>query len=167
MTATAPKNNVAKAPPKEPKAEPVAKTPEQLADEREALAAAGLPQPVPLMPFGSEEPPEEVGEDPAPTFQPIEEADAIAQEEATTAGLADWLILDGPASYGPMRINGNPKARALRGVPFKVDDKDQQIVLLGTRLFRLAVRKDFEAPYHGPMTTAQGEHAVRGKGQAR
>jgi hypothetical protein len=150
-------------------------TKEQIEDAREALAEAGLPQPTapvaldvqPLMPFGSDEPADEVGEDPTPEFQPAAEAAAIAQADAEQTGLMEWVVLDGPSSYGPITVDGNPKYRAMKGKPFRVPSKDERITLLASRLFRLAVRRDFAKPYSGPMTTTAMASGLRGAAQTK
>ncbi|MBN1629682.1 MAG: hypothetical protein JW990_07960 [Thermoleophilia bacterium] len=78
---------------------------------------------------------------PEPTEEPEPEPPASAVE---------YVVLVGPASYGPVRIDGKP-TRCLKGKPVRVRDLNERLAILGTGLFRCPAAKDLQPkPSSGP-----------------
>ena len=57
------------------------------------------------------------------------------------ASLRHYVILDGPASYGPVLIGGAP-VRCKRGVLYLVPDAEERADILASGRFRGATKKD-------------------------
>jgi hypothetical protein len=53
----------------------------------------------------------------------------------------EMIILNGPASYGPVIIDGRA-TRCYKGKPVRVPDPNERLTILGTGRFRLATDKD-------------------------
>ncbi len=58
-----------------------------------------------------------------------------------SAPLVEFVILNGPISYGPVKINGQ-LVRCRRDVLYQVPDVEERVVILGTGRFRLATKAD-------------------------
>ena len=93
----------------------------------------------------------------APSGAPVDLA-ALASEEGAPAGggkdLSEFVILNGPASYGPIKVNGE-FMRLIAGKAVRIVNVEERLALLGLPGFRLATPDDFKPPYSGPITTAQ------------
>ena len=73
---------------------------------------------------------------------------AVAQETAPAPApdpasipIAETIILNGPASYGPVRINSQV-TRCRKGVPYHVPDVAERVAILATGRFRGANKDD-------------------------
>ena len=69
-----------------------------------------------------------------------ETAPAPAPDPASIP-IAETIILNGPASYGPVRINGQV-TRCRKGVPYHVPDVAERVAILATGRFRGASKDD-------------------------
>ena len=87
---------------------------------------------------------------------PSAEAEEI--EEAPTE-LGAYVMLVGPSSYGPVKLNGR-LTRLIAGSPILVTDPVEREALLSLYCFRPAIPRDFLPPYSGPITT----DVIRGGG---
>lgn len=102
---------------------------------------------------------EEATEEPLDTEVPFSvEASAPAEPEKPVPGrikvpehLEEFITLAGPASYGPVVVNG-ARIRAYAGKPIRVANLEERCALLGLPAFRLATARDFAPPYSGPIT---------------
>jgi hypothetical protein len=116
-------------------------------------AGQGVAKPAPEDPTGQPEQGEEIkGQQETPDLNPagIVPADAVEMSVDTESDegeteavpvLGTFLVLDGPASYGPVMIGG-VLTRCTKGTLYQVTDLKEQVALLATRRFRVATAKD-------------------------
>lgn len=120
-------------------------------DSKPAEAEEAQPAPealpaVPIMPTGF-----------SPADAAVEAATEVADLTPAPAPRAtsEHVILDGPASYGPVIIDGKA-TRCLKGKPYRIADPAERMAVLGTGRFRLATPKDMvpapSAGRGGPIT---------------
>lgn len=76
------------------------------------------------------------------TEEPQDEpSSAPADPDPAEPTPGEMIILNGPASYGPVIIDGQ-STRCYKGKPVRVPDPNERLTILGTGRFRLATAKD-------------------------
>lgn len=78
---------------------------------------------------------------PSSATDETEEPTVDVTADPPDASLRHYVILDGPASYGPVLIGGAP-VRCKRGVLYLVPDAEERADILASGRFRGATKKD-------------------------
>lgn len=74
--------------------------------------------------------------------QETDEGDAeSASAPQTPAPVGDFVVLNGPSSFGPVLIGGQ-SVRCRKNVLYQVSDLAERVAILGTGRFRSATQKD-------------------------
>ncbi len=151
-TKTEPDENTT-APAGEEKTEPTpaSDTPDATEPKAQEPAAEAATEPAAAETKADAKPPAETAkeppEKPTPDLAPagLEQGEAVPETQAAVeipdVPLAEYVVLNGPCSYGPVLINGE-LARCKKNVLYHVPDMAERIAILGTGIFRLATKKD-------------------------
>jgi hypothetical protein len=115
-------------------------------------------------------------EEPLPSAEKEKQAadDQAASKEATEEAVSgevapaetSYLVLKGPASFGPIIVSGRA-VRAKRGVPIVVSDPDERLAILGTGRFVAAKSTPPPRTPGGPVTMASLPPGARRGGPKR